>query len=175
LERRARENQIDFVEGVATALLPVAFFEVVMTAFRTLVEDGTEVPPTRSASSPGWSDVLKLLVVVICGGQDRALPVAADGPRVRGDENARRRGLSSRRSPSLSSLTTTLPVMAQIDIEYAGRTYTVPWTDDNVERLKGIAQHVRDGRAEVFTVLGDGFALTIVVGPTIPVAITYVD
>ena len=65
LERRARENQIDFVEGVATALLPVAFFEVVMTAFRTLVEDGTEVPPTRSASSPGWSDVLKLLVVVI--------------------------------------------------------------------------------------------------------------
>ena len=79
------------------------------------------------------------------------------------------------RSPSLSSLTTTLPVMAQIDIEYAGRTYTVPWTDDNVERLKGIAQHVRDGRAEVFTVLGDGFALTIVVGPTIPVAITYVD
>jgi len=65
--------------------------------------------------------------------------------------------------------------MAQIDIEYAGRTYTVPWTDDNVERLKGIAQHVRDGRAEVFTVLGDGFALTIVVGPTIPLAITYVD
>ena len=109
------------------------------------------------------------------GGQDRALAVAADGPRVRGDESARRRGLSSRRSPSLSSLTTTLPVMAQIDIEYAGRTYTVPWTDDNVERLKGIAQHVRDGRAEVFTVLGDGFALTIVVGPTIPVAITYVD
>jgi len=96
-------------------------------------------------------------------------------PRVRGDESARRRGLSSRRSPSLSSLTTTLPVMAQIDIEYAGRTCTVPRTDDNVERLKGIAQHVRDGRAEVFTVLGDGFALTIVVGPTIPVAITYVD
>jgi hypothetical protein len=65
--------------------------------------------------------------------------------------------------------------MAQIDIEYAGRTYTVPWTDDNVERLKGIAQHVRDGRAEVFTVLGDGFALTIVIGPTIPLTITYVD
>ena len=65
--------------------------------------------------------------------------------------------------------------MAQIDIEYAGRTYTVPWTDDNVERLKGFAQHVRDGRAEVFTVLGDGFALTIVVGPTIPLVVTYVD
>ena len=90
-------------------------------------------------------------------------------------QSVRCRGPGSRRSPSLSSLTTTLPVMAQIDIEYAGRTYTVPWTDDNVERLKGVAQHVRDGRAEVFTVLGDGFALTIVVGPTIPLAITYVD
>jgi hypothetical protein len=44
-----------------------------------------------------------------------------------------------------------------------------------VERLEGIAQHVRDGRAEVFTVLGDGFALTIVIGPTIPLTITYVD
>jgi hypothetical protein len=44
LERRARENQIDFVQGVATALTPMAFFEVVMTkAFRTLVDDGTEV------------------------------------------------------------------------------------------------------------------------------------
>ena len=44
LERRARENQVDFVEGVATALTPLAFFEVVMVkAFRTLVDDGTEV------------------------------------------------------------------------------------------------------------------------------------
>jgi len=44
LERRARENQVDFVEGVATALLPVTFFEVVMNkAFRTLVDDRIEV------------------------------------------------------------------------------------------------------------------------------------
>ena len=44
LERRARENRVDFVEGVATALTPMAFFEVVMNkAFRTLVDDGTEV------------------------------------------------------------------------------------------------------------------------------------
>ena len=44
LERRARENQVDFVEGVATALTPLAFYEVVMTkAFRTLVDDGIEV------------------------------------------------------------------------------------------------------------------------------------
>ena len=44
LERRARENQVDFIEGVATALTPMAFYEVVMTkAFRTLVDDRTEV------------------------------------------------------------------------------------------------------------------------------------
>ena len=44
LERRARENQVDFVEGVAIALTPLAFYEVVMDkAFRTLVDDGTEV------------------------------------------------------------------------------------------------------------------------------------
>jgi hypothetical protein len=44
LERRARENQIDFVHGVATALTPFAYFEVVMAkAFRSLVDDCTEV------------------------------------------------------------------------------------------------------------------------------------
>jgi hypothetical protein len=44
LERRARENQIDFVEGVAIALTPTAFYEVVMNkAFRALVDDRTEV------------------------------------------------------------------------------------------------------------------------------------
>ena len=44
VERRAQENRVDFIEGVATALLPVTFFEVVMNkAFRTLVDDGTEV------------------------------------------------------------------------------------------------------------------------------------
>ena len=44
LERRARENQVDFVEGVAIALTPMAFYEVVMAkAFSTLVDDGTEV------------------------------------------------------------------------------------------------------------------------------------
>ena len=44
VERRAQENRVDFVEGVATALTPLAFFEVVMAkAFRTLVDDGTEV------------------------------------------------------------------------------------------------------------------------------------
>ena len=44
LERRAEENRVDFVEGVATALTPLAFYEVVMNkAFKSLVDDGTEV------------------------------------------------------------------------------------------------------------------------------------
>jgi hypothetical protein len=44
VERRAQESQIDFVKGMATALLPVTFFEVAMNkAFRALVDDRTEV------------------------------------------------------------------------------------------------------------------------------------
>ena len=44
LERRARENQIDFVEGVATALTPMALYETVMVpAYETLVDPGTTV------------------------------------------------------------------------------------------------------------------------------------
>jgi hypothetical protein len=44
LERRAQEAQIDFAEGVATALTPLAYIETVMNkAFRTLVDDRTEV------------------------------------------------------------------------------------------------------------------------------------
>jgi hypothetical protein len=44
LEGRARENQVDFVEGVATALTPLAFYEIVMNkAFRSLVEEDAGV------------------------------------------------------------------------------------------------------------------------------------
>ena len=44
LERRAGENRIDFIDGVATALTPLAFFEIVMhMAFRSVVEDGGDV------------------------------------------------------------------------------------------------------------------------------------
>ena len=44
LERRAQENGVDFAEGVATAITPMALYETVMVkAFRTLVDDGTEV------------------------------------------------------------------------------------------------------------------------------------
>ena len=44
VERRAHKNRVDFVEGVATALTPLAFYEVAMNkAFRALVDDRTEV------------------------------------------------------------------------------------------------------------------------------------
>jgi hypothetical protein len=44
IERRAQEAQIDFVNGVATALTPLAFYEVVMNeAFRRLVDGEVDV------------------------------------------------------------------------------------------------------------------------------------
>ena len=44
LERRAKANGVDFVEGVATALTPIAFFETVMVrAYETLVDSNTKV------------------------------------------------------------------------------------------------------------------------------------
>jgi hypothetical protein len=44
LERRARENQIDFIEGVATARTPLAFLETVMVkSYETLVDSDTKV------------------------------------------------------------------------------------------------------------------------------------
>jgi hypothetical protein len=50
LERRARENAVDFVEGVATAITPMAFFETVMTkAYQTLVDEETVVSVEQGA------------------------------------------------------------------------------------------------------------------------------
>lgn len=44
IERRAREQQVDFVEGLGSALTPIAFLEaVVMKAHQQMVKDETEV------------------------------------------------------------------------------------------------------------------------------------
>ena len=44
LERRAQENGIDFITGVATAITPMAFYETVMVkGYETLVDSGTRV------------------------------------------------------------------------------------------------------------------------------------
>src|SRR3954452_10495529 len=44
LERRARENSVDFIEGVATAITPMALLETVMVkGYETLVDGHTSV------------------------------------------------------------------------------------------------------------------------------------
>ena len=44
LERRAKENSVDFIEGVATAITPIAFFETVMVkSYENLLDSGTKV------------------------------------------------------------------------------------------------------------------------------------
>ena len=44
LERRAQENGVDFVKGVATAITPIAFFETVLVkSYETLVDSDTKV------------------------------------------------------------------------------------------------------------------------------------
>jgi hypothetical protein len=44
LERRAKENSVDFVEGVATAITPMALLETVMVrGYETLVDPDTKV------------------------------------------------------------------------------------------------------------------------------------
>jgi hypothetical protein len=44
LERRAQENGVDFVTGVATAITPMAFYETVMVkGYEALVDPGTTV------------------------------------------------------------------------------------------------------------------------------------
>ena len=44
LEQRAQQNSVDFVEGVATAITPLAFYETVMVkGYETLVDSDTEV------------------------------------------------------------------------------------------------------------------------------------
>jgi hypothetical protein len=44
LVRRAKANGVDFVEGVATAITPIAFFETIMVkSYETLVDSNTKV------------------------------------------------------------------------------------------------------------------------------------
>jgi hypothetical protein len=44
LEQRARENGVDFVKGVATAITPMAFYETVMVkGYETLVDPATKI------------------------------------------------------------------------------------------------------------------------------------
>ncbi len=54
LERRARENAVDFVKGVATALTPMAFFETVMVkGYETLIDPDTTVDVNTAMIAAG--------------------------------------------------------------------------------------------------------------------------
>ena len=54
LERRAQENGVDFVKGVATAITPMAFFETVMAkGYETLVDSGTRVDVSTGMIAAG--------------------------------------------------------------------------------------------------------------------------
>ena len=59
LERRARENQIDFINGVATALTPIAYFETVMVkAFESLIDPDTTVDVAAGMIAAGRLEAL---------------------------------------------------------------------------------------------------------------------
>ena len=54
LERRAEQNGIDFVNGVATALTPIAYFEIVMLkAYEALVDPDTKVDVSAGMVAAG--------------------------------------------------------------------------------------------------------------------------
>ena len=72
LERRAQENGSDFVNGVATAITPMAFFETIMVkSYETLVDPDTKVDINTGmvaagrlqalidsrAGQPDWADI----------------------------------------------------------------------------------------------------------------------
>ncbi len=54
LERRAKENGVDFINGVATAITPMAFFETVMVkGYETLVDPDTKVDVSTAMIAAG--------------------------------------------------------------------------------------------------------------------------
>ncbi len=76
LERRAQENQIDFVNGLATAITPMGFLETVMVkGYETLVDSDTKVDVKTGMiaaarlqalidSRAGQPDIAKIMVQV---------------------------------------------------------------------------------------------------------------
>ena len=70
LERRARDNAVDFVEGVATALTPIAFFETFMVkSYETLVDSDTRVDVNTGI-------VAASLLQAVIGSRDYSIDIA---------------------------------------------------------------------------------------------------
>jgi hypothetical protein len=77
IERRAQEAQIDFVNGVATALTPLAFYEVVMNeAFRRLVDGDVDVSVDTGLRA---AEKLQALIDARAAGADMAGVLAQVG------------------------------------------------------------------------------------------------
>jgi len=54
--------------------------------------------------------------------------------------------------------------------------FAIPRLDErNQNVLKELGVYAAQGRIEVLTRDGDGFAVSLVVGPTIPIAVSYID
>lgn len=65
--------------------------------------------------------------------------------------------------------------MAQIDIRYNGRDYTIPFSDENREELRSLGELLSEGRSEVLNLDAAGHFIQFAVGPGIPIAVSYVD
>jgi hypothetical protein len=144
LERRAEENRVDFVQGVAMALTPVAFFEVVMNkAFRILVEQDAVV-----SIETGLRAAEKLQAFL--DSRDRGVDVAEMWVKLDRLINAvksrcpRRCGATSSRSwTSLSSIqrrsTVGHPLLTKLFIRASLLTSTTSFIRDNAMRTVGKA------------------------------------
>jgi hypothetical protein len=106
LERRAKENSVDFIEGVATAITPLAFLETVMVkGYQSLIDEHTSV-----SYRDGMEAAVKLNEIARKdeGAIDRARMLGRHGPHHRGGADfhpfrtvARRAGGPTRRNPCL--------------------------------------------------------------------------
>jgi hypothetical protein len=77
LERRARENAVDFVEGLATAITPMAFLETVMVkAYETLVTDDTRVDVNTAIAA---ASKLQAMIEERAGGTSMSELIAQTG------------------------------------------------------------------------------------------------
>lgn len=77
LERRAQENGVDFVKGVATAITPMAFFETVMAkGYETLVDPDTKVDVNTGMIAAG-----RLQALIECSPSVREHPAGCTAVR----------------------------------------------------------------------------------------------
>lgn len=64
----------------------------------------------------------------------------------------------------------------RITITYGGTTYDIGDTPENRDALKEVGEYVADGRSEnLILELVDGGTVIVVIGPAIPLAVTYTD